>query len=293
MKTIRGIVKRLLKKPLRWITVKRIHRLETIENDLPNQVARAIDNSLKRKRTAEESVWIKKIEDLRNTLDESTREISIVDYGAGTAADHRSEETMYRGITSTVVLGTISRKASKSPFWALLLFNFIRNCKPERCMELGTCLGISGAYQAAALKLNNKGELVTLEGSESFALIAEDNFKYLELDKVRVVTGRFQDTLDALLDEFNPLDYVFIDGHHDENATVSYFTKIKPYLSDKSVMIFDDISWSEGMIRAWNTIIGDESVKVSLHLGSIGLCIIDSDMRTKYSYRLYMEQQLT
>ena len=99
--------------------------------------------------------------------------------------------------------------------------------------------------------------------------------------------------LDALLDEFNPLDYVFIDGHHDENATVSYFTKIKPYLSDKSVMIFDDISWSEGMIRAWNTIIGDESVKVSLHLGSIGLCIIDSDMRTKYSYRLYMEQQLT
>ena len=52
-----------------------------------------------------------------------------------------------------------------------------------------------------------------------------------------------------------------IDGHHDEQATIAYFEKFIPYLSKNSIIVFDDISWSDGMRRAWNTIEKNEMVK--------------------------------
>ena len=47
-------------------------------------------------------------------------------------------------------------------------------------MELGTCIGISAAYQAAAIKLNEKGKLITLEGSVERTKIANENFMNLQ-----------------------------------------------------------------------------------------------------------------
>ena len=85
-------------------------------------------------------------------------------------------------------------KTSKSHFWSFLLFKLIREFKPSTCLELGTALGISACYQAAALKLNQAGNLTTLEGADSLALIAKQHFQALGLDNVRVVIGRFQDT---------------------------------------------------------------------------------------------------
>jgi hypothetical protein len=47
-------------------------------------------------------------------------------------------------------------------------------------------------------------------------------------------------------------------------------------LADGALLVFDDISWSGGMKRAWKTIILDERVKISVDLRQIGICIIDS-----------------
>ena len=64
-----------------------------------------------------------------------------------------------------------------------------------------------------------------------------------------VITGRFQDVLDDTLADLREVDYVFIDGHHDEKATLDYFNRIYPFLSKNAIVLFDDISWSEGMKR--------------------------------------------
>jgi len=135
-----------------------------------------------------------------------------------------------------------NRKARKSYFWSVLLFKLVRKFNPSACIELGTCLGISAAYQASAQKLNRKGKLVTLEGAVSLASLAEKNLQQLGLDNAHVVSGRFQDKLDTVLNENKPIDYAFIDGQHDEKATISYFEQLTPCLSVESIIDFDDIS---------------------------------------------------
>jgi predicted O-methyltransferase YrrM len=172
-------------------------------------------------------------------------------------------------------VGHISRVASKPPFWCGLLFELIRTVHPKSCIEMGTAVGISAAYQGAALRLNGDGDLVTLEGAGSLANIARKNFQELGLDTVDVVVGRFQDTLPDVLASRKPVDYVFVDGHHDERATLDYFDQILPFLSGISLVVFDDIAWSDGMKRAWGRIAHHEAVEVAVDLGPVGLCVVD------------------
>jgi hypothetical protein len=66
---------------------------------------------------------------------------------------------MNRGKVVTRTVGEVSKGASKPYFWSLLLFKLIRKFRPSICLELGTCLGISASFQAAALKLNGIGKI--------------------------------------------------------------------------------------------------------------------------------------
>jgi len=225
--------------------------------------------------TSDEKKWIDRIELLREELNSSTTKISIVDYGAGERSLNRAKEEMDMGRVVTRTVGEFC-SASKSYFWSLLLFKLIRKFRPSICLELGTCLGISASFQAAALKLNAMGKIVTLEGADVLASLAERHFQTLGLDNANVVIGRFQDTLDEVLNAYKPVDYAFIDGHHDEKATLAYFEQIMPSLSQQTVLVFDDISWSEGMKRTWRTIMADERVKISIDLQQMGICVIDS-----------------
>jgi predicted O-methyltransferase YrrM len=70
---------------------------------------------------------------------------------------------------------------------------------------------------------------------------------------VTTITGRFLDTLDGALKN-GPYDFAFIDGHHEGDATIDYFTRIRPHLTGNSIVIFDDINSSRGMQGAWKTI---------------------------------------
>ena len=107
------------------------------------------------------------------------------------------------------------------------------------------------------------------------ASIAQNNFQRLGLKNARVIVGRFKDTLIKTLEDNSPLDYIFIDGHHDQKATINYFEQIFPFLNEKALVVFDDIAWSEGMKRAWDVIQRDKRINFSIDLGPVGLCIID------------------
>ena len=151
---------------------------------------------------------------------------------------------------------------------------------------MGTCLGISASYQATALKLNRSGKIITLEGAESLASLATQNFQMLNLDNVNVVVGPFHNTLDKVLDKYKPIDYMFIDGHHDEKATLDYFEQVYPFLSEKAMLLFDDISWSNGMKRAWAALEVDQRINLSVDLSTIGVCIIDNSIKQKRSFKI-------
>ena len=130
------------------------------------------------------------------------------------------------------------------------------------------------------------GRIITLEGDETVALLAESHFHSLGLDNVNVVVGHFQDTLDDVLNLHGPINYVFVDADKNEQEVLQYFEKIYPLLSNRAVLIFDDIYWSSGMERAWKAIKRDPRVKVSVDLLALGVCIIDRDSDRKETFRI-------
>lgn len=220
--------------------------------------------------------WIEEIESLRVRLLGDVRELTVMDFGAGSGDAELTEAQMAKGRQKTLTVAEACA-VSKPRRWALLLFHLVRSLRPRVCIEMGTCVGISAAYQAAALRLNGSGRLITLEGARPLAELAAGNLEELGLRQARVVPGRFQDTLGEVLRENAPVDFVFVDGHHDEHATLGYFGQVVPHIADGAVVVFDDIGWSAGMARAWSSIASDPRVGHALDLGAVGLCIIASD----------------
>jgi predicted O-methyltransferase YrrM len=169
-------------------------------------------------------------------------------------------------------LGELSSVASKRALSARVLLSLIREFKPLTCIELGTCVGISAAYQAAALELNGGGELISFEASAERIAAAERHVAELGFDNVRFAHGRFQETLDPILRSLDaPVDYAFVDGHHDEQATLSYFRQIAPYASPSAVIVFDDIHWSTGMERAWQQLEADPQLPLTVDVRDMGV----------------------
>lgn len=81
-------------------------------------------------------------------------------------------------------------------------------------------------------------------------------------------------------------DFFFNDGHHDHDAVIRYFNQVIPYLSDAAVIVFDDISWSRGMRKAWTEIENDERISASIDLHTIGIALIDNAMNTKERFKI-------
>src|SRR5690606_30753422 len=59
-------------------------------------------------------------------------------------------------------------------------------------------------------------------------------------------------------------DLMFIDGDHNGERTVSYFESLLKNIHNNSIVILDDIYWSKDMTEAWQKIIKDEKVTVSI-----------------------------
>lgn len=281
-KMVRRLYEILYEQPKARREISRLYREDDPRSkSLANALRAFVDKSAGQ----EEQAWIARIETLRNELNDSDTEISITDYGAGSAGVNLTAEEEYEGRVVTRSIGEVCRTASKLPGWAFLLFKLIRELMPSVCLELGTCLGISAAYQAAALELNRRGRIVTLEGAEALASLAKENLKRLGLERVDVRIGRFRDILAQVLREQGRVDFVFIDGHHDEHATLAYFDEIYPFLSEGAAVVFDDISWSRGMERAWVAIASDERIRVSVDMRDVGICIMaGSPAEKKSSY---------
>jgi predicted O-methyltransferase YrrM len=186
------------------------------------------------------------IELRRKNLLQSKVTIHKTDYGAGSIMVESGK---------TENISAICRTSSKKQSNCLFLYQLIKNLKPVHAIELGACLGVSGAYQAMALQQNRIGKLLTIEGSPGRAAIAEATFKEILLTEfVTLSRGKFEDVLSEELPKRGFVDYIFIDGHHQEDATVEYFQSVLPYFKNGGIMVFDDIYWSAGMNRAWDTI---------------------------------------
>ncbi len=270
--------------PLVWRAVRRWRRLANVlctgrslatlersDDAFARALVLALQRCPDRREVSDETDWMERIEGLRSRLSASTELIEDIDYGSGRPADSPSDAEMSSGRQDRITLGEQTRVSSLPREWCRLLFQLVRSRRPVTCLELGTSVGISACYQASALELNGEGRLVTLEGAPEMARRARENVRELGLENVEFVIGRFQDTLTDVLTRLEPIDWAFVDGHHDEHATVDYCERIIPRMSAHGVLVLDDITWSAGMLRAWRKISCREEVALAVDLHQIGV----------------------
>ena len=287
------MIKRIIRKML-WIprkmyrtsNAKRVAaRLASSHNPKLKAIGEALGEALTAWLSPEEKQLVDRIEQRRALLLRSEKNIEVIDYGAGDADSRRTREEMNKGVRSTAHVGKVSRW-SKPAFWALVLFKLVRKLKPNSSVELGTCVGISAAYLSAALQLNGKGRLLSLEGSPAIAEIARETLQDIKLGNCSVITGPFYETLKSSMESAKPIDFFFNDGHHDHDAVIQYFNESLPNLADQSIVVFDDISWTPGMRKAWVEIENHPQVSATIDLETIGIAIISSRPATKEKYRM-------
>ena len=293
MNQFKQILKKALRLPVQFLrqhkAKKALAQLASHQDIRLKAIGIAIQESLADDLSIREREAISLIEKRRSFLLKSDKEIAVVDYGAGSSNSNRTKEEMERGVQSKAQVAKITG-ASKPQFWATILFKIIRKIEPLSCVELGSCVGISASYQASALNINGKGTIVTLEGSSEIANIAKETFERTGINNASVITGPFYQTLHGVLETSKPIDFFFNDGHHDHDAVIRYFNEAMPYLSDGSVIVFDDISWSSGMRTAWAEIEEDERVSASIDLHNIGIALVKRNLASKVKLKIPLQK---
>lgn len=164
----------------------------------------------------------------------------------------------------------IARRTSTRDKYGRLLARLIADLRIDSILELGTSLGVSTAYMAAA---RESAHIVTIEGLEPVAKLADENLRKAGFTNVDVVCGDITEQIDKAIESLpgKSVGLAFIDGDHSKEATLRFFEKIAEHHCQMSVLVFDDIYWSKGMTEAWQTVVADERVSTTIELPQMGL----------------------
>jgi predicted O-methyltransferase YrrM len=193
------------------------------------------------------------IEELRLRLLQGQAQVQVQDLGTGNSGPRSVAE--------------LAQRASATPKVGQLLFRLVNHFQPRTVLELGTCLGLGTLYLA---KARPEAELVTLEGSQALADLAEEHFRACKVP-VRVVRGDLAQTLGPTLASLPSLDFAFLDANHRYEATMQYFGQCLAHTHAGSVLVLDDIHWSAEMERAWAEVQAHPAVTLTVDLFRLGL----------------------
>ena len=165
-------------------------------------------------------------------------------------------------------LGQLVKASSVSRKVGGLLYRVCQWANPQNVLEIGTSVGVSTMYLAAA---QSDAKVITLEGNSEKVAIAKECFKKLSLNNVEVLEGEFDTTLSQVISAIPRADLIFFDGNHRAEPTLRYFKNCLRLKHDESVFIFDDIRWSREMYNTWKVICSHQTVSVSIDLFSLGI----------------------
>jgi predicted O-methyltransferase YrrM len=216
-----------------------------------------------------------RIEALRRQSLRIKERVEIEDFGAGYSGAAKSS------IQKTIrqVVQSSARKQREGE----LLSRMVAHYKARQVLELGTNLGFSTMYLQAALSPDS--QLISIEGSKQLSKLAAGNLSALGMT-ASLLVGEFSDVLRGQIDwtDFQP-DFILLDGNHREEATLAYFEFLLPKVSKGAIFVLDDIYWSKGMTKAWETILQHPRVTVSIDLFDLGICFLDRN-QAKEHFRL-------
>lgn len=213
------------------------------------------------------------IEALRKELKASKQVLEVLDLGAGS----KFTQTKVRAV------GSIARSAAKSAKYAQLLYRLIRHYHIEHVLELGTSLGLTTRYLSLA---NPPHEVITIEGAPGIAAFTKSKFIAEGISNVALYAGDFNNQLEPALEKMQGSKLIFVDGNHDQVATLEYFKIISKYVGPSDIIVFDDINWSRGMEKAWEEIQKCEEVSCTIDLFFIGVVLFRKEFKEKLNFSI-------
>jgi predicted O-methyltransferase YrrM len=181
-------------------------------------------------------------------LRESNETLQVKDFGMGSKVFRSNERKV----------SAISKHAGIPKKRQQLLFRLSNYLQFQNTLELGTSLGMA----TYAFALSKKNTVVSIEGCPATASFAEKNLTNTGSQNIKIIHDSFENVLNRPLN-FTP-DCVYIDGNHNKKATLNYFHKLLPWVHNDTVLIFDDIYWSQEMTEAWKEIAAHPQVTVSI-----------------------------
>lgn len=205
-----------------------------------------------------------RIERERRRLVSDGTPLTVVDHGAGPQRGERARRSV----------ADIARTSGTTPRFGRYLFRTVEWSRARRVLELGTNLGLGAAYLCAPL--GEDGLLVSIEGDANLMAEARRTLRHCAVcQPVRLLEGTFAERLPDALDALGTVDVAFLDGHHEEAATKAYFAAVAQRCHGESVVILDDIHWSEGMAAAWTWVKQQPGVTLTIDLYRWGVVFFD------------------
>ncbi len=202
----------------------------------------------------------------RTNLLKSDSEIEVQDLGAGSKKMKESK----RKIRDIVKFSATPKKNAE------LLYKMIKYFESHRIIELGTSLGIGTLYLSHA---NPHAHIHTIEADKNTFLHAQKTFNLFNCKNIHAYNDTFENALPNILLQIKEVDMVYIDGHHDGEATLKYYNMILPFCHNDTIIVLDDIRWSKDMYQAWSKIILDNNVTASLDLFFQGIVFFRKEMQ--------------
>jgi len=205
---------------------------------------------------------------IRRELQNDNSILSISDRGTGTNR-HTS-------------IATIVSKALKPARQAQMLFRICARYGYRNVLELGTSLGITTLYLAAADKTIR---CISVEGCPELAAKAGEIHQSAGVFNIEVKTINLDTHLNSLLQEAGIQDLIFIDANHRYEALNNYFNECVNFIHTNSIIVIDDPYWSEGMTRAWREIQTHSRVTATIDLYHMGLVFFNPEYARRH-YRV-------
>jgi predicted O-methyltransferase YrrM len=213
------------------------------------------------------------IEQLRKQLLSDNRLIEIQEMGAGSRIHSSKKRTVSQ----------IAKSALKSKRLAQVLFRLVKHYQPQTIVELGTSLGITTSYLS---KASLASSIITIEGSDSIASIANENFRKLHCNNIQTLQGNFDNLLPSVIGQLPSIEIAYIDGNHRYEPTVNYFHQFLSKSHNQTILVFDDIHWSREMEEAWEEIKQHASVQYTVDIFFLGFVFFRKEFKVKQDFSI-------
>lgn len=201
----------------------------------------------------------------RNLLKKDKRDIQVKDLGAGS-----------QKLSEIRKINEIAKVSGSGKKYGKLLYRLSNFYQPKNILELGTSLGL-GSFMLA--KGNSKSNLDTVEACPQTLNVAKNYLSKFEIKNINFHESSFT----SFIKQNNTIyDLIFIDGDHRSEKLKEQLELLSNQIHDETIIILDDIRWSDDMLKCWKEIINNNNFHLTIDLFRMGIIMKRSHQQKEH-----------